>query len=272
VQSTWVTYRSQIEIGLALLAYMMFLIGSVTVLRANPDASWRYAVAVVPVLPAALVVFLFVRRLTRSTLAGAFAGFVCGFSGLMVGYITNFNQIHAFAWVPLVLYGLQLIREGIYRPGTAVTAVAVALMWLAGHPQVPVYATYLAPKGVVPPARSTVQVARLPKDALVEIEVTRLLLDLGPIIRDPLPGQPTLKERWIRSSKRDHLQQDLVHRISKGRVCVRIPFQESHPCRQKTSILNSLCGRSRIPRPHRSKSRSGRRRRHALGVREPSKI
>ena len=34
-----------------------------------------------------------------------------------------------------------------------------------------VYATYLAPKGVIPPARSTVQVARLPKDALVEIEV-----------------------------------------------------------------------------------------------------
>jgi 2-iminobutanoate/2-iminopropanoate deaminase len=34
-----------------------------------------------------------------------------------------------------------------------------------------VYAKYLAPQGVVPPARSTVEVARLPKDALVEIEV-----------------------------------------------------------------------------------------------------
>jgi 2-iminobutanoate/2-iminopropanoate deaminase len=34
-----------------------------------------------------------------------------------------------------------------------------------------IYATYLAPPGVVPPARSTVQVAALPKDALVEIEV-----------------------------------------------------------------------------------------------------
>lgn len=34
-----------------------------------------------------------------------------------------------------------------------------------------VYASYLAPAGVVPPARSTVEVARLPKDALVEIEV-----------------------------------------------------------------------------------------------------
>src|SRR5487761_1314489 len=65
-QATLITYRSQIEIALALLAYMMFLIGSVTVLRANPGAPWRYVVAVVPVLPAALVVYLFVRRLART--------------------------------------------------------------------------------------------------------------------------------------------------------------------------------------------------------------
>jgi 2-iminobutanoate/2-iminopropanoate deaminase len=34
-----------------------------------------------------------------------------------------------------------------------------------------VYGKYLAPEGTTPPARSTVEVARLPKDALVEIEV-----------------------------------------------------------------------------------------------------
>src|SRR5450432_2698226 len=34
-----------------------------------------------------------------------------------------------------------------------------------------VYGRYLATSGVVAPARSTVEVARLPKDALVEIEV-----------------------------------------------------------------------------------------------------
>lgn len=34
-----------------------------------------------------------------------------------------------------------------------------------------VYAKYLAPPGAIPPARSTVQVAALPKDALIEIEV-----------------------------------------------------------------------------------------------------
>jgi 2-iminobutanoate/2-iminopropanoate deaminase len=37
-----------------------------------------------------------------------------------------------------------------------------------------VYAHYLASEGVVPPARSTIEVARLPKDALVEIEVVAL--------------------------------------------------------------------------------------------------
>ena len=34
-----------------------------------------------------------------------------------------------------------------------------------------IYGRYLAPAGSVAPARSTVEVARLPKDALVEIEV-----------------------------------------------------------------------------------------------------
>jgi hypothetical protein len=87
---------------------------------------------------------LFVRRLTGSTLAGALSGFVYGFSGVMLAHIGHFNQIHAVAWAPLGLYGLQLTREDAYRSGTVVTAFAFAMMWLAGHPQGPVYASYLA--------------------------------------------------------------------------------------------------------------------------------
>jgi 2-iminobutanoate/2-iminopropanoate deaminase len=34
-----------------------------------------------------------------------------------------------------------------------------------------VYGAYLAPDGIAPPARSTVEVSRLPKDVLVEIEL-----------------------------------------------------------------------------------------------------
>src|SRR6202165_1535644 len=65
IQSTWITYRNQIEMALAMLAYLIFLVGSVTVLQANPNAAGRYAVAVRPVAPAALVILLFVRRLAR---------------------------------------------------------------------------------------------------------------------------------------------------------------------------------------------------------------
>jgi len=42
-----------------------------------------------------------------------------------------------------------------------------------------VYAQYLAPAGVTPPARSTVEVARLPRDAQVEIEVIATVSDIA---------------------------------------------------------------------------------------------
>ena len=38
-----------------------------------------------------------------------------------------------------------------------------------------IYGHYLAPEGTIAPARSTVEVARLPKDVLVEIEVIAVL-------------------------------------------------------------------------------------------------
>ena len=59
------SYRSQIEFGLAILAYLMVLVGSVTAVQANPQAEWRYYIVVLPVLPAALVIWLFVRALGR---------------------------------------------------------------------------------------------------------------------------------------------------------------------------------------------------------------
>src|SRR5260370_17496672 len=37
--STWVIYRTQIEFGLAMLAYLMVLVGSVVVVPANPQAA-----------------------------------------------------------------------------------------------------------------------------------------------------------------------------------------------------------------------------------------
>lgn len=65
IYSTWVTYRTQFEFGLALLAYLMVLVGSATVVQANPEADWRYVVALLPVAPAGFVIWLSVRALAR---------------------------------------------------------------------------------------------------------------------------------------------------------------------------------------------------------------
>src|ERR1700741_4778326 len=56
--STWINYKSQIHLGLAILAYLMILVGSVITVTANPDVDWRYVVAALPILPAGIVVWL----------------------------------------------------------------------------------------------------------------------------------------------------------------------------------------------------------------------
>ena len=63
--ATWTTYKTQIEFGFAILAYLMFLVGSVTAVSANPEAPWRYWVAALPVFPAGVVIWLTVRQLGR---------------------------------------------------------------------------------------------------------------------------------------------------------------------------------------------------------------
>jgi len=64
-QSTWVTYRSQINFGLSMLAYLMILVGAVTLIEANPDASWTVYIAALPAVPALIGLVIFVRALMR---------------------------------------------------------------------------------------------------------------------------------------------------------------------------------------------------------------
>jgi hypothetical protein len=63
--STWSAYKTQIQYGFAILAYLMVLVGAVTVVQANSQAVWRFIVALLPVVPAGLVVALVVRSLAR---------------------------------------------------------------------------------------------------------------------------------------------------------------------------------------------------------------
>lgn len=63
--ATWSAYKTPIYFGSSILAYLMVLAGAVTAVQANPDAGWRYYVALLPAIPAALVIWLIVRQLAR---------------------------------------------------------------------------------------------------------------------------------------------------------------------------------------------------------------
>lgn len=71
-----------------------------------------------------------------------------------------------------VLENLKAILE---EAGTSLANVVKTTVYLTDMKDFAdmnaVYAAYLAPESVKPPARTTVEVSRLPKDVLVEIEV-----------------------------------------------------------------------------------------------------
>ena len=89
---TWVTYRTQIYFGLSFVAYLMVVVGSTTIVQANSEAAWRYYVAILPVIPAGLLVWLFVRALAgldelqRRTQLQALGFALCATALLTFGY------------------------------------------------------------------------------------------------------------------------------------------------------------------------------------------
>ncbi|GGH04331.1 RidA family protein [Silvibacterium dinghuense] len=70
---------------------------------------------------------------------------------------------------------LENLKAVLEEAGTSFAGVIKTLVFLKDMNDFAamneVYARYFAPEGVTPPARSTVEVARLPKDVLVEIEL-----------------------------------------------------------------------------------------------------
>ena len=75
-----------------------------------------------------------------------------------------------------VIENLSAVLQGAGLDMASVVKTTVFLKNMANFAaKNEIYARYLAPEGVVAPARSTVEVARLPKDALVEIEVVATL-------------------------------------------------------------------------------------------------
>jgi 2-iminobutanoate/2-iminopropanoate deaminase len=97
------------------------------------------------------------------------------FASGQVGLDPVAGQIVAGGIIEQTTQVFENIKAVLSAAGTDLTQVVKTTVFLRNMSDFAamneIYAKYLAPAGVVPPARSTIAVAGLPKDALVEIEV-----------------------------------------------------------------------------------------------------
>ena len=77
---------------------------------------------------------LFVFSLTGSRLAGFAGGVVFGLGGFFTAHVGHANMLHAGAWVPLVLWSLDRVRERVSAGTVAAAGTALGMTALAGYP------------------------------------------------------------------------------------------------------------------------------------------
>ncbi|HVX14176.1 MAG TPA: YfhO family protein [Pirellulales bacterium] len=87
--------------------------------------------------------YAYVRRLTDSSLGAGVAGLVYGMSGFLIAHLGHVNMVHASAWLPLVLYTFERLRERAAPAWIAAAGSAIACSILAGHPQISAYSLAL---------------------------------------------------------------------------------------------------------------------------------
>ena len=99
---------------------------------------------------AATGTYAYVYSLTRSRLAAACAGIAYGLSEALIERIAHVAIVHAMAWLPLIALAVDRLRGDSWKGWLAVGAFALANCFLAGQPQIFLYAVYaLALYGLV---------------------------------------------------------------------------------------------------------------------------
>jgi hypothetical protein len=98
--------------------------------------------------------FLYLRALARSHAAALLGAVAFTFSGFAMGTLGHVGTLRALPWLPLILFALEQWRRTGRSGAVALLAAAVALMLLAGHPQVPLYALLISGAYTVTLARA----------------------------------------------------------------------------------------------------------------------
>lgn len=140
LQRTWSVWVDNAYIGHPAFADIQYL--TFSPLRLLGD-HYNIAVILAYVLASSFA-YAYVRYLTGSRMAGAFAGVVYGGSGFMIAHLGHFSIIHTAAWLPAMLWGLERLARSGKRIDIALLALFVAFGFLGGHPQVFIYSGLLA--------------------------------------------------------------------------------------------------------------------------------
>lgn len=79
--------------------------------------------------------YAFTRQLSADPAGAAVAGLVFALSGFMFGHIGHQNMIASLAWLPWAFLGFEMLRQRISALRLLGAGAALALVLLAGHPQ-----------------------------------------------------------------------------------------------------------------------------------------
>lgn len=82
--------------------------------------------------------------LTRSRFAALTSGLIFGLSGFMMAHLGHAVIIHAAAWIPLIIWSLERLRQQVSAKWLIIGSVAVTLSFLGGHSQIFFYGLILS--------------------------------------------------------------------------------------------------------------------------------
>jgi hypothetical protein len=85
----------------------------------------------------------YVYAITESRLSALVSGIVYGMCGFMIAHLGHTTIIHVAAWLPLIIWSLEMLRRKLSAGWLALGSLAVACSVLAGHLQIVVYSLLL---------------------------------------------------------------------------------------------------------------------------------
>lgn len=105
--------------------------------------SWNFFVVSAYVM-AACFAYGYSYAITGSRLGALVSGIIYGMCGFMMAHLGHTTIIHSAAWLPLIIWSLEMLRREAHPGWFALTSLAVACSVLAGHSQIFFYSLALA--------------------------------------------------------------------------------------------------------------------------------